>query len=77
MCDILNPERGVAMTKDQRAVIQLIRDLAAARGLDVRVATARGKGSHIRVYIGSRFATVPSKVKTGTRHGILKQLDLA
>lgn len=64
------------MTKDQREMIGEIRSLAKARGLEVRVNPARGKGSHMRVYIGSQATTVPAKVKTGTRRVILKQLGL-
>lgn len=64
------------MSKDQRELVAEIRRRAEAQGLLVRVEPARGKGSHCRVYVGSRFTTVPAKVKTGTRRAIFKQLDL-
>lgn len=64
------------MTKDQRDVIREIRSLAKARGVEVRINEGRGKGSHMRVYVGPGAATVPAKVKTGTRWAILKQLGL-
>jgi mRNA interferase HicA len=64
------------VTKEQRAMISEIRSLAKTRGLEVRVNEARGKGSHMRIYIGERAATVPAKIKTGTRRAILKQLGL-
>lgn len=62
------------MTKDQRTMIREIRKLAG--DLEIRIEAARGKGSHIRVYIGDNFTTVPAKIKRGTRIAILKQLGL-
>jgi hypothetical protein len=48
-------------------------DLPAPR-FDAR----RGKGGHGRVWIGERFATIPSgELATGTMGAILKQLGLA
>ena len=64
------------MTRDQRGMVADIREQAEARGLEVRVDAARGKGSHIRVYVGERATTVPAKIKTGTRRAILRQLGL-
>lgn len=64
------------MTKDQRQLWFEIRTLAGQRGLAARVAEARGKGSHIRVYVGERHTTVPAKVKPSLRRAILKQLRL-
>jgi hypothetical protein len=64
------------VTKDQRDIVAEIRALARAQGLVVQVNPSRGKGSHVRVYIGSHVATVPAKVKIGTRRAILKQLGL-
>lgn len=64
------------MTKDQRELMTEIRKRAEARGLEVRVNEARGKGGHIRVYVGDRATVIPTKVKSGLRHGVLKQLGL-
>jgi hypothetical protein len=64
------------MTKEQREMIAEIRTLAKAIGLEVRVDVARGKGSHMRVYVGPHATMVPARVKTGTRRAILKQLGL-
>jgi hypothetical protein len=64
------------MTKGQRQLLAEIRTLAVRRGLVLRVAKARGKGSHMRVYVGERHTTVPTKVKPDLRRAILKQLQL-
>ena len=64
------------MTKDQRDIVREIEKLARSRGLEVRLNEARGKGGHIRVYVGDRATVIPTKVKTGLRHAILKQLGL-
>lgn len=69
-------ERGAAITKDQREMIRQIEKLAMASGLTIRVNEARGKGGHIRVYVGGRATVIPTKVKTGLRHAVLKQLGL-
>lgn len=62
--------------QDQRDLVADIRKLADARGLTVAVNEARGKGGHIRVYVGDCATVIPTKVKTGLRHSVLKQLGL-
>ena len=60
---------------------QFLRDLRTyckANGLDApRFDSRRGKGGHGRVWIGTRFTTVPSgEIKRPTLEAILKQLGL-
>lgn len=48
-------------------------------GIKVRFEARRGKGSHGRLYYGSRFTIVPNpkhELKTGTLHGMLSDLGL-
>lgn len=56
-----------------------LRRLAKGRSLPCRVETKRGKGSHVTIYLGERFAVIPDlkkELKTGTLNAILKQLGL-
>lgn len=59
--------------------IRRVRQIAKERGLLCRVDEKRGKGSHVTLYYGSRFTVVRNpkdELKTGTLHGMLKQLGL-
>lgn len=59
--------------------IRRVRQIAKERGLPCRVDEKRGKGSHVTLYYGSRFTVVRNpkdELKTGTLHGMLKQLGL-
>lgn len=59
--------------------IRRVRQIAKERGLFCRVDEKRGKGSHVTLYYGSRFTVVRNpkdELKTGTLHGMLKQLGL-
>lgn len=59
--------------------IRRVRHLARERGLSCRVDEKRGKGSHVTLYYGGRFTVVRNpkdELKTGTLHGMLKQLGL-
>ncbi len=60
-------------------LLRKLRKLGRARGVEVRFARERGRGSHATVYFGKRLAVVPSlerELKTGTLHAILRQLGL-
>lgn len=46
------------MTRE--ALLRELRKLARKRGLEFEVIPGRGKGSHYRVRLGSRFTTVKS-----------------
>lgn len=51
--------------------------MAKVRGLGCRVDEKRGKGSHLTLYFGDRFAVVPrGELKSGTLAAILKQLGV-
>lgn len=59
--------------------IRRVRQLARERGQSCRVDEKRGKGSHVILYYGSRFTVVRNpkdELKTGSLHGMLKQLGL-
>ncbi|HYB57527.1 MAG TPA: type II toxin-antitoxin system HicA family toxin [Alphaproteobacteria bacterium] len=60
-------------------LIRSLMKLGRRRGVPVRVDAKRGKGSHLVLYFGARKSVVPDpqrELKTGTLHGILKQLGL-
>jgi mRNA interferase HicA len=59
--------------------VRRVAKLARARGVVCRFDPVRGKGSHGTLYFGGRRAVVPNlseELKTGTLHGMLKQLGL-
>jgi len=59
--------------------IKRIRKLAKERGLFFQLDAARGKGSHITLYLGDKLTIVRNpkdELKTGTFHGTLKQLGV-
>ena len=59
--------------------IRRVQKLAKHRGIICRVDATRGKGSHVTLYFGNRLTIVrdpKDELKTGTLHGMLKQLDL-
>jgi mRNA interferase HicA len=63
------------MNRDE--LIRRARRLAKVRGLGCRVDEKRGKGSHLTLYFGDRFAVVPrGELKSGTLAAILKQLGV-
>ena len=59
--------------------IKKVRALGKATGVAVSVDTKRGKGSHVTLYFGAYKTTVRNpkdELKTGTLHGMLKQLGI-
>lgn len=59
--------------------IKRLRKLAKERGLFFQVDAARGKGSHVTLYLGDKLTIVRNpkdELKTGTLHGMLKQLGI-
>jgi mRNA interferase HicA len=59
--------------------VRKIKKLGKARGLPVEFRKERGKGDHGTLYFGERFTIVGDQhkeIKTGTFHGMLKQLGL-
>ena len=60
-------------------LLRKLRRVGRLRGVEVRLVRERGKGSHSTLCFGHRLAVIPSlerELKTGTLHGILKQLGL-
>lgn len=56
--------------------IKWVRKLAKERGLFFQMDAARGKGSHVTLYLGDKITIVRNpkdELKTGTFHGMLKQ----
>ena len=50
---------------------------AKKTGQECRFEASHGKGSHGRLYLGGNFTTVQrSELKSGTFHGMLKQLGI-
>ncbi len=62
-----------------KELIKLLKKFAKSRQIELRYETKRGKGSHITLYLGDRFAVIPDlkkELKNGTLNAILKQLDV-
>lgn len=60
--------------------LRRLKALGKRRGVAVRLDAARGKGSHQTVYYGDAFSILrnPSdELKTGTLHGMCKQLGIS
>jgi len=59
--------------------IKRVHKLAKAKGLECYSDEARGKGSHITLYLGDSLTIVRNpkdELKTGTFHAMLKQLGI-
>ncbi len=58
--------------------IRAIKNLGRQNGVSVRIVAGRGKGDHVMLYYGSAFTVVGDRgeLKSGTLHGMLKQLGL-
>ena len=59
--------------------IRRVRKIGRERGVTVRLATERGKGSHSTLYFGDRFTVVKDKRKelgTGLQSAMIRQLGL-
>ncbi len=59
--------------------IRKVKALGKARGVEVRLNAARGKGSHQTLYFGTTFTVVPNpkdELKTGTVHAMCSQLGI-
>jgi predicted RNA binding protein YcfA (HicA-like mRNA interferase family) len=59
--------------------IRKIKNLGKNRGIVAEFRKERGKGDHGTLYFGKRFTIVGDQhkeIKTGTFHGMLKQLGL-
>ena len=59
--------------------IRKVKAIGRARGIDVRLNAARGKGSHQTLYFGTAFTVVRNpkdELKTGTFHAMCAQLGL-
>lgn len=61
-----------------RELLRRLRRLARQRGVVFAVDASRGKGDHVTIWLGPRFTILGDRgeLKTGTLHGMLKQLGL-
>ena len=62
-----------------KELIKQLKKLAKTRQIEVRQERKRGKGSHITLYFGDRYAVMPDlkkELKTGTLSAILNQLNV-
>ena len=59
--------------------IKKIQKLAKKRGIEVKIDSKRGKGSHVTLYFGHSFTIIRNpkdELKTGTLKAMLKQLNI-
>jgi mRNA interferase HicA len=59
--------------------IKKIQKLARKRGIETKVDSKRGKGSHVTLYFGDRLTILRNpkdELKTGTLKAMLKQLGI-
>ncbi len=58
--------------------VRKIQRLGRDRGIETKLVKSRGKGDHATLYYGERFTIVGGRyeLKTGTLHGMLRQLGL-
>ena len=59
--------------------IKRVRKIAKTGGISCTIDEARGKGSHITLYLGDKLTIVRNpkdELKTGTLHAMLKQLGI-
>jgi len=71
-CPTVTPVKG-------NEFIKRVRKLAKERGLSCQLDAARGKGSHVTLYLGDKLTIVRNpkdELKTGTYHAMLKQLGI-
>lgn len=55
------------------ALLRELRQIARERDLDFELVEGRGKGSHYRVRVGTRWTTVKSGDLTNTYIGLIKK----
>lgn len=59
--------------------LKKIKKLGRERGVEVRLESRRGKGSHSTLFYGERFTIIRNlkdELKTGTYQAMLKQLGI-
>jgi mRNA interferase HicA len=59
--------------------IKRVRKIGKSKGLSFSVDEARGKGSHVTLYLGDNLTIVRNPkddLKSGTFHAMLKQLNI-
>ena len=60
----------------RKDAIKIIKSAATKQGLDVRLNTKAGKGSHTKIYVGNRRTTMPLEVSRALLKKIMRQLEL-
>ena len=88
-CDYLSLPRNALQTGQKCPIlrglrgsefVRKVRRLGTRRGVSVRLASKRGKGSHITLYYGDARTVIQDLKKelpTGTVHAMLTQLGLS
>jgi mRNA interferase HicA len=62
-----------------KELVKALKKLSKARQEELRIESKRGKGGHVTLYLGERYAVIPDlkkELKTGTLSAILKQLGV-
>ena len=62
-----------------KELVKALQKLSKTRQEELRIESKRGKGSHVTLYLGERYAIIPDlkkELKTGTLSAILKQLGV-
>jgi len=60
-------------------LLRKLRRYAKRRGLEIEVVSGHGKGSHVRVYLGTAFCTLKDRKKEigpGLLRGMCRQLGI-
>lgn len=62
-----------------KELLKKLKKLSGKLGVEMRIETKRGKGSHVTLYVDERYAIVPDlkkELKMGTLKAILKQIGV-
>jgi mRNA interferase HicA len=62
-----------------KELVKALKKLSKTRKEELRIESKRGKGGHVTLYLGERYAVIPDlkkELKTGTLSAILKQLGV-
>ncbi len=62
-----------------KELLKKLKKLSGKLGVEMRIETKRGKGSHVTLYFDERYAIIPDlkkELKMGTLKAILKQIGV-
>jgi mRNA interferase HicA len=75
----LGQKRPIMRFMNGKEFIKRVRKIGKSKGLSCLVDEARGKGSHVTLYLGDNLTIVRNPkddLKAGTFHAMLKQLEI-